>query len=372
MRKYLALLLSATLLLAACGQETIELQGLFVEGHVGDTVELHTFPKVKGESTQLLATAIINPSGEFVFKGRETKELLPDKYRLKHKKSQFDLFLDYGVTSLLVEGAFSKSKVSGSATDSLSRAFTENGGLNALMMMGIGIANMQFQKEGKEMPDSVLSNFQEMLKALGNKKKEICAAALEDGGLALAYIVATEDTGLFELAGLNEAYKNLTAKEKASYYGIEFKKALDKLNHLAIGAKAPDFTSTTPEGENLSLYKFIAGKRVVLIDFWASWCAPCRKENPNVKALYDMAHDKGFDIIAVSLDDDRDKWLKAIEDDGLTWSHVSDLGGWQEGTAKLYNVSAVPSTFLIDGNGVILAKNLRGDELKDKVLSICQ
>ena len=110
--------------------------------------------------------------------------------------------------------------------------------------------------------------------------------------------------------------------------------------------------------------------KYVLIDFWASWCGPCRKENPNVVRLYNQYKDKNFEIFGVSLDQDREKWLKAIQDDNLTWTHVSDLKFWQSAAAQLYNVNSIPATVLIDPQGKIVAKNLRGQALEDKVAQL--
>ena len=108
----------------------------------------------------------------------------------------------------------------------------------------------------------------------------------------------------------------------------------------------------------------------VIVDFWASWCGPCRKENPNVVLAYNKYHSKGFNILGISLDDKKDRWLKAIENDGLTWSHVSDLKGWRNDVATLYGVKIVPTNYLIDPNGKIIAQNLRGVELQQKLAEI--
>ncbi len=134
-----------------------------------------------------------------------------------------------------------------------------------------------------------------------------------------------------------------------------------KLGPTIEGAVAPDITLKTPDGELLSLSS-LRGK-VVMIDFWASWCGPCRKENPNVKALYDKYHDQGFEIYAVSLDNDLNRWKGAIAKDGLPWKHVSDLQGWKSSAAKLYGVHSIPQTFLLDKEGRILKTGLRSHQL---------
>ncbi|MEQ6118957.1 TlpA disulfide reductase family protein [Reichenbachiella sp. MALMAid0571] len=143
---------------------------------------------------------------------------------------------------------------------------------------------------------------------------------------------------------------------------------VDNLRKLAIGSPAPEISLPNPDGEIVSLSSF-KGK-YVMIDFWAAWCRPCRMENPNVVRLYEQYNKDGFEVFSVSLDRTKDAWVKAIEDDGLKWTHVSDLKYFQSEAAATYSIQAIPATYLIDPDGNILAKNLRGEELAAKLKEI--
>lgn len=137
---------------------------------------------------------------------------------------------------------------------------------------------------------------------------------------------------------------------------------------VQIGKEAPNFTLNTPEGKAVALTDLRGS--YVLIDFWASWCRPCRMENPNVVRVYDKYHKKGFEILGVSLDRTKSAWVQAIEKDGLTWQHVSDLKFWNSAAAQLYGVRGIPYTVLVDPKGNVIAQNLRGAGLEAKLAEL--
>ena len=150
----------------------------------------------------------------------------------------------------------------------------------------------------------------------------------------------------------------------------ELKKSLAEIKQSDVGGQAPGFSAPSPDGTIISLEDAMG--KYTIIDFWASWCRPCRAENPNVVRVYDKYHDKGLNIISVSLDKagQKNRWVKAIADDKMDWFHVSNLKSWQEPIAKMYGVRSIPATFLLDENGTIIGKNLRGAALESKIASL--
>lgn len=160
----------------------------------------------------------------------------------------------------------------------------------------------------------------------------------------------------------------LTSLDSTVYSSKDYqmlRERADVLGTVAVGKPVVDFTLNDTTGNPISISSF-KGK-FLLIDFWASWCTPCREENPKVVKLYSDFKDKGFEIIGVSFDERRENWIKAIEKDSLTWAHVSDLKGWASSAGKLYGIISIPATVLIDPEGTIVAKNLRGDALRQKL-----
>jgi peroxiredoxin len=169
-----------------------------------------------------------------------------------------------------------------------------------------------------------------------------------------------------------DTYEEVAGKLKKDWGSFSHAKSfiayVDKLKTTAIGQPAPEIALPNPEGQVVSLSS-MKGK-YVLVDFWAKWCGPCRQENPNVVRVFNKYKDKGFTVFGVSLDRSKEDWIKAIKEDNLTWTHVSDLKYWQSDAAKTYSISAIPFSLLLDPNGVIIAKNLRGPALESKLAEI--
>jgi peroxiredoxin len=168
-----------------------------------------------------------------------------------------------------------------------------------------------------------------------------------------------------DLDELRQLNTSLDSKVKESPFAKMLADRILVLENVEVGKQAPDFTMKDTQGNTVTLSD-LRGK-VLLVDFWASWCGPCRKENPNIVSAYKRFNDKGFDILGVSLDRDKDSWLAAIKDDNLTWTHVSDLQYWNNAASKLYGVMSIPSNVLLDANGVIIARNLTGEDLIKKL-----
>lgn len=173
----------------------------------------------------------------------------------------------------------------------------------------------------------------------------------------------------YDMDELDRALSAFDTAVAHSAYMPFLKDYLATLKRVAVGQSYVPFSMPDSSGTPVALADKV-GKGILLVDFWASWCSPCRQENPNLVALYNDFHDKGFDIFGVSFDSKRDRWLEAVKKDGLAWSHVSDLKGWDNAAGKLYGIRSIPANVLLDSNGVIIAKNLRGEELRAKLEAI--
>ncbi|MCS2334033.1 TlpA disulfide reductase family protein [Bacteroides sp. BFG-606] len=160
-------------------------------------------------------------------------------------------------------------------------------------------------------------------------------------------------------------YDNLTDRVKKSAPGVALKQKMEDMQQVNIGGMAPNFELTTPDGKKLSLYDLRG--HIVLLDFWASWCGPCLAEVPNLKAIYEKYHGKGLEILGVSLDEKEAAWKGAIERKGLTWQHVSSLKGWKCPVAQRFKVTGIPRMYIIDAQGKIIAQDLRGEKLAEKM-----
>jgi peroxiredoxin len=214
----------------------------------------------------------------------------------------------------------------------------------------------------------------------GSAEQDLYAAYLKQENVVIDEFIKAHPQSLVAAYVLyrNFSYR-LTAEEiqanilllDSSLWNTQYVKTLEQLiqtlQAVAVGKPAPDFTTNDTEGHPVSLSSHL-GKGYLLLDFWASWCPPCRRDNPLLVAVHDKYKGKGFDVFSVSLDKTKEAWLKGIEDDHLAWTHVSDILYWHSKPAQLYGVRAIPSSFLINPEGVIVARNLKPEDL-DKTLA---
>ena len=168
-----------------------------------------------------------------------------------------------------------------------------------------------------------------------------------------------------------DVYESFSNRIKVSDVGKNIADLLSQFEDpIEVGEIAPDFTAPSIDGPDITLSNVLLDNKVTLLDFWAAWCRPCRIENPNLVRLHKKYKDAGFDIIGVSLDRTREQWEQAVIDDNLPWTQVSNLNFWNDPVARRYSIRAIPQSYLLNKDGLVMGKNLRGQELEDRILSL--
>lgn len=313
-------------------------------------------------SASSLDSAVVK-NGVFTFKGH-VKEPVVAMIFTKNFKVKIDLYIEN--TNIAVEGDANsqfKYKVTGTGTtkeyEQLNQRFMDNRIRTvALFQKAYDLKNAGDTVAAKQLQARADSQYHWEYKA----RHEYIA------GHPKSYISAFELLGYTTTITLRNSIKlfnGLDASIKESNVGKEIAARIELLSKVEEGKPAQEFTQSTPDGKSVTLSSYKG--RYVLVEFWASWCGPCRAENPNLLKQYQLYNNKGFDILSVSLDNNKDNWLKAVEKDALPWTQVSDLKGWSNEVAVLYGIRAVPASFLIDPAGNIVATGLRGETLNKKL-----
>ena len=359
MNKLTLLAAAGLMTLAACQENNgYVINGTVANGTDGEYVYLKTL----GQKAEVLDSAVIK-GGKFQFKGNP-EVALPKaiSYNAQEGRMGTMLFLEKGNINVALD--LNDSSVSGTENNDVLREFMA-----------------EYQKKNEDMreiyasyrSDSTLTDDQrnelmEQLNSKGEAMDEYVFNVLSSNITKPfgAYLLTSFGAG-YDAEKLAELLPQIPAELTADESIVRLKNFVQNSLNTAVGKKFVDFSMKTPEGKDVKLSDFIGKDKYVLIDFWASWCGPCRREMPTVVEAYKKFKSKGFGVVGVSLDQNAEKWQKAIKDLNITWAQMSDLKGWQCEGAKLYGVQGIPATVLVDQNGVIVERNLRGEDLLKKL-----
>ncbi len=374
MKLRLLALLTGLGLLAGCSQNSASVSGM-IENSDGENIVLERL-----SSTEVLPidSIEIEPSGNFELNTGPITE--PGFYRLRMNQNNFViLLLDKGEEVELTGNAldfYQSYTITGSDGSVKLRSLDKTLRADFEKVDSLRKIFQTFQQAGHPRLDSIsLVIDAEFQKSQLEKRDKVIAFINENPGSLVALSAVQSLNPAVDMETFEKVAKDLSAAYPKSDYVKKFNTQLIDIrsqqqaaSRTNVGSVAPEIVVSTPEGTQIKLSDF-RGK-VTLIDFWASWCKPCRMENPNVVNVYNRFKDKGFEIFGVSLDQDGEQWKAAIAQDGLKWKHGSELKFWESSFVPAYNLDGIPMAYLIDAEGVIIAKGMRGEQLEQKLEEI--
>ncbi len=325
----------------------------------GDTIILQ---EVSGRQRTNIDTAVI-ANGTFTFKG--VQDSVANGYVVYPKgELLMDFFLENGKITL----ALTKNNDSATGTPTNDAYQEVRSKLNALDQKAQAI----YAQLGDESATDEQKEAQKKeLVQLQNEMDQTAKASIEKNiSNPVGLMLFKQNFYGLETEEANDIINKLPAAYQNDEMIVRFKEVIDKRMQTAVGQKFTDFEMLTPDGKPVKLSDYVGKGKVVLIDFWASWCGPCRREMPNLVDAYKQYKGKKFEIVGVSLDQDGEAWKTAIQKMDMTWPQMSDLKYWNSEGAKIYGVNSIPHTVLIDGEGTIIARGLHGEEVTGKLAEI--
>lgn len=324
------------------------------------------FLNVYGDQEQKLTSKIVD--GSFSFKGFIQKPVQAFLTLRDNERDYLNFYLESGTIQISGTGRPMKDLVvSNSALNDDNKLLKQQ--MEAVAHWEEANAKI-YEAASRAGNKSVLDSLDEVDFEVLFEKRRIVTSFVKDHPHSLISAIAVADNYAYyaEAEEVEPLYSLLDENIKHTPAGTDLEKLIEVYKTVAVGMLAPEIIQSTPGGSSVSLSSLKG--RYVLIDFWASWCPPCRRENPNVVKLFNEYRGRGFDIFGVSYDTNKDKWEKAIKDDGLVWNQVSDLRGWKNSTSDLYWIKAIPSNLLLDKEGRIIAKNIFGKKLREKLAEV--
>lgn len=363
MKKLIYLSAVLIILAAACQKQENKFK---IEGTINGLKNQYVYLNKAGDKEENTIDSVKSENGKFSFAGTITT---PNRYFITFEDMNAEVTFFNEASDISINGhidSLKKTTVTGSQTQKVYEKYQKR--LNQLREQQRDIY-YKYQEARKQNEKKKVKLYENQYRQLDSIRRSYSNKFIEDhpASVVSAYI-ANRFAYTYELPELKKTVNNFDPSIKNAYYVNQLEDRIRKLESTKVGKTAPDFTMKNTDGKEVSLSDF-RGK-YVLLDFWASWCAPCRAENPNVVKAFNKYNDQGFTVLGVSLDRNRDNWLKAIEEDSLTWSHVSDLEGWNNRVSDKYGVMSIPQNYLLDEDGVIVAKNLRGEALQEKLAEV--